>query len=158
MRHLSLFAFAALVGCASSEGPDIEPLGSLTEHDAVVAAATTATIAGHPITPDAYVWVNGMPGDNGRYGLMATVKLSAADGTFPDDVELGRLFLVKGNDVWVTGVGELQTAGATRSGTARYGPADWYGGAPVDAVIRVDSPNAPTTYVAVRGVKIESPE
>lgn len=99
-----------------------------------------------------------MPGADSP-GVLASVTVSTVDKSpMPPNLTLSRLFVVRGSEVWVSGLSD-EGQWAPKESMARMarGGPDWPGQGTVDIVVRMDGP-AGTIYLAQRAVAVQHPE
>ena len=91
-----------------------------------------------------------------RLTPVRTAELQGVPLLLPEGIVIERLFVVRGDRVWVSGV--ETRAGQTDARLqvhARGGP-KWDPGMPVDVYAEVGLPGAPPTYVVSKGEQIEA--
>ncbi len=153
-----LFSGVTASGCSGGDAARPVPLAQVPERDAIQGAPSTATVASTKLTLDGTVWRDSMPGADSP-GVLASVTVSTVDkSAMPANLVLSRLFVVRGSEVWVSGLadeGQWAPPGSVAR-MARGGP-DWPGRGTVDIVVRMDGPNG-TIYLAQRAVEVQHPE
>lgn len=153
-----LFSGVAASGCSGGDAATPVPLAQVPERDAIQGAPTTATIASTKLILDGTVWRDSMPGADSP-GVLASVTVSTVDKSpMPANLTLSRLFVVRGSEVWLSGLsdeGQWAPKGSMVR-MARGGP-DWPGQGTVDIVVRMDGPTG-SIYLAQRAVEVQHPE
>jgi len=153
---------ALLAGCAgdSLSVPSVTRLDELPERTEVASAPTQVEFASRTFTLETYLWRDFMPpiGPEGS-PLMAVVRIVVSDGgPFPEELDADLLYVVNGDEVWVTtfssesrppaGSGVLEKV-------ARGGP-EWGPDIAVDVVVRLVDGNGPVGYLRATDQPIQA--
>lgn len=141
-----------------------KPDGSLrpapeSTRGALLAAPLSVVVEGVTLRLEAFLWRDYMPiSPPGGKPLMASIKLLVADAgakSFPDGVDAGRVWLVRGEEIW-TGkflVEERPDEPGMKEKVFRDGPL-WEPGEEVDVIIEVRDRGGATRLLRAPKVRI----
>ena len=159
---LAIAVLGAGAGCASSVEPvapaTTAPVDTLAERDALEAAPESVAVDGTSLGVTSNVWLDESRATSrgaGRAIRVVTALRTPRGEGVPRGVQLARVYVLRGDDVWVSAF-TADRSGGTRGvleGEAQNGPA-WRAGERVDVVVAVELASGETRFAARRDVTI----
>jgi hypothetical protein len=149
-----------VAACGGDAGSFVSAFASLPEHDQLAAAAETVEVGGVEVSLVPYLWRDFMPPTPAEGSdMMAAITVKTTDGSpVPTGLELARVYVVNGDEVWVSNFFSEGPPGQPPSQVeevARGGPR-WGPAIDVDVYVKLDDGTGATTYLAARAQPINA--